>query len=191
MKRLAKILAALLISASSGSLFGQSVLHCHVDGMWMPVEEMKGAQPYCFTGDSLVKGSREDMTLLPTADFGEGFIDIEIKANMRQGVVQKDGILRFTSDKSWYLMKARVVSDTDLENCYYAMRFDTYGTYSYYCRPIGDLKAGKPKTIEIFMRLGYEMPQQLHVFSGMEEIRTTLVPTAYSYNFGHFTIASR
>lgn len=191
MKRHAILLAALLFSTTTAQVLAQSALHCLHDGMWLPVAEVKGTMPYCFTGDDLVKGSKEEMTLLPVEDFAEGFIDVKVLKNVREGVSNSDGILRFSRDKAWYLMKATLVSDIDIEDCYYALRFETYGTFSYYCRPIGALQAGKPKSVEIFMKVGYEMPQQLHIFSGMEEVRTTLVPTEYSYNYGKFTIASR
>lgn len=169
----------------------QSALHCLIDGGWLPVAEMKGKVPYCFTGDGLVKGDAESVTMLPVSDFADGFLKVELVSNTRSGVVDNGDVLQFTSREGWYQMTAMVTSDVDLDDCYYVMRFEMYGEIKFYCRPIGALKAGKTQRVELFTKLGYEMPQQLHIYSGMEEVRSSLVPHEYRYEFGEFLLASR
>lgn len=174
---------------TGGPALAQSSLNCDIDGDFLPVFEIKGRMPYCFTGDDLVKGEPEALTMLPTSKFGEGFIEVSVVKNERRGVVSQDGLLRFTSRQARYRLHAKIVSQTDLSNCYFAMRFDTYGKMSYLCNSLGDLEAGKVYSLDISTKLGYEMPQQLHIFSGMEEIRTSLVPIAYDYEEGVFRLA--
>ena len=188
MKRHAKILLALLVATIGGSVYGQSVLHSLKDGAFFPIVELKGRMPYCVTGYGIEKALKDKVTLLPSEDFVNGFVDVEIIANKRKGIATTSGssLNRFTSHNSWYSLKCRIVSNADLEDCFYALRFDTFGKSSFYCRSIGDLKAGKSKLIEVFMKINYEMPKQLHIFSGAGELRTTLVPGAYSYENGEF-----
>lgn len=171
------------------SVSAQSALHSLIDGGWVPVAEMKGKIPYCFTGDGLVKGDEDRVTMLPVSDFGEGFVKVDLVSNQRSGVDRSDEVLRFTSREGWYQMTALVTSDVDLSDCYYVMRFEMYGEIKFYCRPIGTLSAGKTQRVELFKKLGFEMPQQLHIYSGMEEVRSSLVPGEYRYEFGEFLLA--
>lgn len=177
----------LLFSAAAS---GQSTLHWLKDESWYPVYEVKGNIPYCFTGDSLVRGNSDELTMLSARDFAPGFLNVEILENRRQGVSKVEGTLQFTSNTGMFTFSARVTSEVDMDDVYYVMRFKRMGEATFTCRSIGSLKAGKPKRIDILMRLGYEMPEQLHFYSGMEEIRTNLVPHTYSYAFGDFVLAS-
>lgn len=161
------------------------------DGEWLPVYEVRGKFPYCFTGDGLVRGSDDDLTMLSSPEFGRGYLEVEIVENKRLGVSRTDGALKFTSEKGWFQFSAKVTSDEDIEDAYFVMRFDRFGDASYFCRSVGPLKAGKSKMISIFTQLGYEMPKQLHFYKGMEELRTNLVPTHYRYEFGDFQLAAK
>ena len=189
--RIALLSFLILIGWGATSSRAQSGVHCLIDGSWLPVAEIKGKVPYCFTGDGLAKGELDAVTMLPAEEFGEGFLKVTLESNKRTGVVDGgDDVLRFTSREGWYQMTALVTSDVDLSDCYYVMRFESYGEIKLLCRPIGALKAGKPQRIEIYTKLRYEMPQQLHIYSGMEELRTSLIPGAYRYDFGEFLLAS-
>ncbi|EDY81320.1 hypothetical protein VDG1235_938 [Verrucomicrobiia bacterium DG1235] len=169
----------------------QSSLHWMQDGAWLPVYEVRGSSPYCFTGDGLVKGDDKELTMLSSEAFGDGYLEVEIIENKRSGVVRNDGALRFSSEKGWFQFNARVSSDRDIEDAYFVMRFDRFGESSYLCRSLGSLKAGKGKSISIFTQLRYEMPKQLHFYSRTEEIRTSLVPTGYRYEYGDFQLAAK
>lgn len=166
----------------------QSVLHCLENGSWLPVFEIRGETPYCFTGDGLVKSSSEKLTMLSNQTFSKGFLEVEILENIRSGVENVDGGLRFTSEKGWFQFVARVTALQDVSDAYYTMRYNSLGEAVFYCGSIGDLKAGKSKTITIFRILKFEMPEQLHFYSEMEEIRTNLVPSRYTYRFGDFVL---
>ncbi len=172
------------------SINAQSVLYCLNDGQYLPVAEVNRGIPLCFTGDDLIRGSAKKLTLLPSDSFAEGFLKIDIRKNERAGVTKSGGVLMFNSSQNWYTLICDVTSDADLSDCYFALGFDTYGKKSFYCRSLGPLKAGKKKTLRVYVKLGYEMPDNLHFFSGMEEIRTSLVPINYSYEDGHFELAS-
>ncbi len=166
----------------------QSALHCLESGSWLPVFEVKGGSPYCFTGDGLVKSSSDKLTMLSNPTFSEGYLEVEILENIRSGVSSADGALRFTSEYGWFQFTARVTAHEDVGDAYFVMRYDKLGDAAFSCKSIGSLKAGKSKLITIFKKLEYEMPEQLHFYSGMEEIRTNLVPSSYTYQFGDFLL---
>lgn len=166
----------------------QSALHCLESGSWLPVFEVKGGFPYCFTGDGLVKSSSEKLTMLSNPHFSEGYLEVEILENIRSGVSSADGALRFTSESGWFQFTARVTATEDVRDAYFIMRYDKLGDAAFSCKSIGTLKAGKSKVITLFKKLEYEMPEQLHFYSGMEEIRTNLVPSSYTYQFGDFLL---
>lgn len=168
----------------------QSVLYCQFGNEYLPVESVKSGNPMCFTGDSLVKGNSNDLVIAPADQFGEGFIDIEIVTNKREGVIDNDGILQFQSPQGWYLLICRLIPDRDFSDCYLSLGLDRYGEKSFYPRSIGELKQGEEKSLRLYIKLGYEMPDQLHLFSGMEEIRTSLLPFEYSYDQGQLVFAS-
>lgn len=168
----------------------QSLLYCDIEGNFLPVAEVKGGRPLCFTGDSLVKGSSENIVMAPERSFGQGFIDVEIVKNTREGVTDNRGVLQFTSHRSWYLLICNLMPDIDMPNCYFSLKLDSYGEKSYYLGSLGDLVAGEEKMLRVFVKLQYEMPDQLHIFSGMEEIRTSLVPTVYEYEEGELIFAA-
>lgn len=174
----------------ANSMCGQSTLHWLSDGLWHPVYEVRGNVPFCFTGDDLVRGDPKDLTMLSAPAFGSGYLKVDILENRREGVVKMNGGLKFTSENGTFRFSGRVMSDVDIEDVYYVMRFKKVGSAAFVCRSLGSLKAGKPKRIEIFLRLDYEMPEQLHFYSGMEEIRTNLVPDSYDYAFGDFFLAA-
>lgn len=168
----------------------QSLLYCQIEDEFLPVAEVKGGRPLCFTGYSLVKGSSDSVIMAPERNFGQGFIDLEIVENERDGVANKGGVLQFTSHRSWYLLICKLVPDRDLPNCYFTLKLDSYGEKTHYLGSLGDLVAGEEKTLRVFVKLKYEMPDQLHIFSGMEEIRTSLVPTVYEYDEGELFFAA-
>lgn len=173
---------------STLSLQAQSTLHCLEKGSWLPVFEVKGGNPYCFTGDGLVKSAEEKVTMLSSSSFGNGFLEVEVLENVRSGVANSDGLLRFTAEHGWFRFSARVTAQEDIEDAYFIMRFDKLGDAEFTCKSIGDMKAGKPKLISVFRKLDFQMPEQLHFYSGMEEIRTNLVPSSYDYKFGTFSL---
>ncbi len=169
----------------------QSLLYCQFGDELLPVESVKGSSPMCFTGDSLVKGKQKDLVILPAERFGDGYIEIEIIKNKREGVSNNNGLLQFESSRGWYLLICRLVADRDIDDCYYSIGFDHYGEKSCYTKSLGNLKKGEKKYLRVYMKLGYEMPDQLHVFSGMDEIRTSLLPSAYRYDQGQLVFASK
>lgn len=179
-----------LCLASSFSLNAQSTLHCLEDGAWLPVYEVRGGAPYCFTGDGLLKSAPEKLTMLSNTHFSDGYLEVEILENIRSGVVTSDGAPRFTSDRGWFQFAARVTASEDITDAYFIMRYDRLGEAAYSVKSIGDIKAGKSKLITLFKKLDYEMPEQLHFYSGMEEIRSNLVPASYTYKFGDFFLES-
>ena len=186
-----RIFLVVFLALTPVSLLAQSLLYCLQDGEYLPVAEVNRGAPLCFTGDDLVKGSAKSLTLLPAESFADGFLKIEVKKNLRMGVAKKDGILMFSSSQNWYTLLCDVISDRDIEDCYYAIAFDTYGVKSFYCRSLGPLKAGKRKSLRVYVKVGYEMPNQIHFFSGMEEIRTSMIPMTYFYQNGSLEFASR
>lgn len=169
---------------------GQSSLHCLDGGVWLPVHEVRGNFPYCFTGDGLVRGNRESLTMLSSERFGQGFLQVEILENKRAGVVKSGEELHFVKQTGWYEFTARVTAVEDVEDAYCVMRFDQFGEASFVLRKIGDLEAGQSRTIAILTQLTFEMPKQMHFYSGTEEIRTNLVPDSYRYEYGRFLLAS-
>lgn len=179
-----------LCSASSFSVQAQSSLHCLEDGAWLPVYEIRGGIPYCFTGDGLLKSSSEKLTMLSNTEFGSGYLEVEILENVRSGVVKTDGISNFTAAQGWFQFTARVTAHEDVDDAYFIMRYDELGEAAFSCKWIGDMKAGQVKSITLFKKLDYEMPEQLHFYSGMEEVRTNLVPSRYTYRFGDFFLES-
>jgi len=187
----ARCISVVFVVLACLSAKAQSSLSCLVDGEYLPVFEVRNKTPYCFTGDGLIKGRRDNLTLLSTEDFTDGFAQIEILKNVRAGVSREDGLLIFASSSDWYLLIAKITPDRDLNDCYFSLGFDTYGTKSYLIRDLGDLEAGKSRVIQVYVKLGYEMPEQLHLFSGMEEVRTTLMSEKYSYENGRLLLASR
>ncbi|WP_309021102.1 hypothetical protein [Pelagicoccus sp. SDUM812002] len=126
--------------------------------------------------------------MLSNSEFGDGFLEVEILENVRSGVVNSDGINQFTAKSGWFQFSAKVTAVEDVSDAYFVMRFNKLGDAVFECKSIGDLKAGKFKIISLFQRLDYEMPEQLHFYSGMEEIRTNLVPAPYTYEFGDFVL---
>lgn len=168
------------------SLPAQSALHCLEDGSWLPVYGVKGGVPYCFTGDGLIKSSDEKLTMLSHPRFGPGYLEVKILENVRSGVVQTEGVPHFTAKTGWFQFSARVTAREDLSDVYFVMRFDQLGEAAFSCKSIGDLKAGQSRTISLLKKLSYQMPEQLHFYVGMEEIRTNLVPSSYTYRFGDF-----
>lgn len=181
----------LILFSTFAETKAQSVLSCLVDGAYLPVAEIRSTVPYCFTGDGVVRGKKKQLALFPAERFAEGFVEIEIRRNQRAGVVKRDGILLFTSQRDWYSFIATIIPDRDLPDCYFAFGFDHYGVKSYYTKALGDLVAGKKRTIRVYTKLGYEMPDQIHIFSGMEELRTSLIPNGYFYQNGHLLLAAR
>lgn len=169
----------------------QSILYCQLGDELVPVQSVRGSVPMCFTGDSLVKGKQKDVIMVPAESFGEGFIDIEVVKNKRGGVFNNNGVLQFESPRGWFLLICRLVADRDIPDCYFTIGFDQYGEKSCYSRSLGDLKEGEEKSLRVYLKLGYEMPDQLHVFSGMEEIRTSLLPSNYQYQQGELVFASK
>ncbi len=191
MKRLFRhslVLAA--ISCGGTFAMAQSQLHCLQDGLLYPVAEMRSGAPYYDAGDRLIRGSRKSLTMLPSSEFGYGFIRVEILENVRSGKPSTKSSLKFGPERAWYLLKARVVADIDLEDCYCVLRFESYGEVTFRLKSLGNLKAGQARTFEIFTSVGYETPQQLHIYSGKEEIRSSLVPGDYRYDFGQLVMAS-
>lgn len=186
-----KLILLILGSVWCWGLQAQSSLHCLVDDSWLPVFEVKRETPLCFTGDSFINGSEERLTMLSSPEFAEGFIEVKIVENTRQGVVKSGEVLQFTSARGWFQFAAKVTADRDIEDAYFVMRYEQFGETIFTCREIGSLKAGKPRMITILKRLEYEMPKQLHIYSGTEEIRTNLVPTSYTYRHGSFLLASQ
>ena len=168
----------------------QSLLYCYKGDDYLPVANVIAGVPMCFTGDSLLKGKRADLILYPSTDFGEGFIDIEVVEHSREGVVNQKGVLYFVSTRGWYLLHCKITADRDMQDCYGALRFDEYGRCSFYMKSLGDLKVGETKTFRVYMKLGYEMPERLHLFSGMNEIRTSLIPRRYEYDANLIDYAS-
>ncbi|WP_309029111.1 hypothetical protein [Pelagicoccus enzymogenes] len=161
-------------------------MHCLEDGAWLPVYEVRGNFPYCFIGDGLLKSSSDRVTMLSSKAFADGYLEVEILENTRSGVVQSDGVPRFTANAGWFQFTARVTAMDDVSDAYFVMRYDKLGEAAFSCRSIGDMKAGQSKVITLFKKLQYEMPEQLHFYTGMEEIRTNLVPSSYTYRFGDF-----
>ena len=180
-----------LLLSSLAEVSAQSVLNCLIGGKYLPVAEIRNTIPYCFTGDSVVRGSKKELALLPADEFADGFVEVAVNKNERSGVVNENGILVFVSPRDWYSFVATITPDRDLSDCYFAVGFDTYGVKSYYTKALGDLEAGKNRTIRVYMKLRFEMPDQLHIFSGMEEIRTSLVPSDYSYRNGDLLLAAK
>lgn len=190
MKFLAVLPAVLLFSTFTQTMSGQSVLQCLSDGAWHQVEEMRGKTPYYADGYGMSRANAENVALTSVDAFGPGFVNVEVVENKRQGVVDEDGLLKFIAPRSWYRLKATLVADVDLENCYYVLKMDDYGDSAYVCKSLGTLKEGEPRVVEIMIRVRYEMPQQLHIFSEGREVRTTLVPRSYTYNYGSFMFAT-
>ncbi len=182
---------AILVLASACQLPAQSLFYCQFGDDYLPVASVKGGVPLCFTGDSLVKGNAKDAVLAKADQFGEGFVEIEILKNDRDGVENHGGVLKFKDSRSWYILVCRLIPDRDMVDCYASIGFDSYGKKSYILRSLGNLKAGEPKMLNVYLKLNYEMPEQLHVFSGMDEIRSTLLPTEYQYYQGQLVTASK
>ncbi len=126
--------------------------------------------------------------MLESNRFSDNYIDVEILENIRSGVVKTDGALQFTSEHGWLQFTARVTAREDISDAYFVMRYIELGEAEFSCESIGNMKAGKSKIVKIFRKLGYEMPEQLHFYSGMQEIRTNLVPSSYTYRFGDFIL---
>ena len=189
--RLRLILYLISLLQITSILSAQSLLFCQIEDEVLPVAEVKAGRPLCFTGDSLIKGSSESVTMVPERSFGQGFIDVEIIRNERDGVADNGGVLEFTAHRSWYLLVCKLVPDRDLTNCYFTLKLDSYGEKSHYLGSLGDLVAGEEKMLRVFVKLKYEMPDQLHIFSGMEEIRTSLVHSVYQYEEGELIFAAR
>ncbi len=188
--RVPQFLIAITLFALSGYVQAQSLFYCPVDDESLPVASVKAGDPLCFTGDSLVKGHRKQAVLHPATSFGEGFVDIEVVKESRSGVSEIDGVLHFESSRTWYLLVCRLVPDRDMSDCYFSIQFDTYGKTSYLFRSLGELKSGEEKMLRVYLKLNYEMPKQLHLFCGMEEIRTSLIPASYRYESGGLAFAS-
>ncbi len=188
--RVSPFLLALLLLAPSGIVQAQSLFYCSVGDETLPVAAVRAGDPLCFTGDSLVKGHRKKAVLHPVTSFGEGFVEVEVVKESRSGVTQIDGVLHFESSRNWYLLVCRLVPDRDMSDCYFSIQFDTYGKTSYLFRSLGEMKSGEEKMLRVYLKLNYEMPKQLHVFSGMEEIRTSLIPAPYRYEGGGLAFAS-
>ncbi|MBC2605590.1 hypothetical protein [Pelagicoccus albus] len=174
----------------SNTLWSQSSVYCMQNGSWLPVYEVRNNAPYCFTGDSLVKADSQSLTMLASESFGHGFVEVEILENKRSGVIQNDQGLRFVTDKGRFDFVARVKATTDVEDLYCVMRFNKYGDAKFVCHRIGSLKRGGSSLITFSLQLKYEMPEQIHFYSGTEEIRSNLVPASYAYQFGDFLLAS-
>lgn len=171
-------------------LFGQSSLHCLEEGAWLPVYEVRGNAPYCFTGDELIKSKKEKLTMLSSESFGTGLLEVKIIENKRGGVVREGEALRFVKHSGWFEFTARVTAIEGVQDAYCVMRFDRFGEASFVCRRIGDLEAGESRVVSILTQVDYEMPEQMHFYSGTEEIRTNLVPDNYKYEYGNFLLAA-
>ncbi|MDQ8204516.1 hypothetical protein [Pelagicoccus sp. SDUM812003] len=185
-------LSFLLVSVfASNVVQAQSSLHCLMEGSWLPVAEVKGREPYCFTGDSLVRADQAEVAMLPEKSFEQGYIEVEVISNKRGGIQNREAGVQFVSSNGWYELIARLKPDRDLDDCYLVLRFDSFGDVRYYVQGLGDLKEGKAKRINVFTKVQYEMPQQLHLYSGMLEVRSSLVPNEYCYSGGELLFASK
>ncbi|MBK1878852.1 hypothetical protein [Pelagicoccus mobilis] len=138
-----------------------------------------------------MKSRKENVTMLSSDTFGPGLLDVEIIENKRAGVVREGEEVRFLKQTAWFEFTARVTAVEDVEDAYCVMRFDRFGEASFVCRRIGDLEAGKSRIVSILTLLSYEMPEQMHFYSGTEEIRTNLVPDSYVYEYGNFLLAAK
>lgn len=157
----------------------------------MPVYDIRGNVPYCYDGDSLVKSNTRNITMLASESFGHGFLEIKILENKRSGVVKNGEELRFLSKSGRFEFVARVTAIEDVEDVFCVLRFEQFGEARYVCRKLGSLSAGKSKVVSILTQLEYEMPEQIHFYSGNQEIRTSLVPARYEYSYGNFELASK
>lgn len=169
---------------------GQSSLYSLEKGSLYPVYEIRGSVPYCFTGDELIKTKSENLTMLSSEGFGGGYLEVKIIENKRSGVIRHGEDFQFVSQSGWYQFTARVTATEDVKDAYCVMRFDHFGVASFQCRKVGDLEAGKSRTVVFLTRLKFEMPEQMHFYSGTEEIRSNLVPNGYKYEFGNFLLAA-
>jgi len=167
------------------------MLSSFVQGEYLPVVEIKNMIPYCFTGDAVIRGKKKQLTLVESDVFADGFVEVHIKKNQRDGVYTDNGLLRFSSKEDRYLFVATFTADRDINDCFVALGFDTFGKKSYHVRSLGKLEAGKKRNLHVFIRVGFEMPDNLHFFSGMEEVRTSLVPGYYSYENGNLLLAAK
>ncbi len=126
--------------------------------------------------------------MLSSSEFGKGYLKVEILENTRSGVDSSGGAPRFTAEHGWFQFSARVTAQQDSSDVYFVMRYNRLGEAAFNCKSLGDMRAGQTKIITFFKKLDYEMAEQLHFYSGMEEIRTNLVPSSYTYQFGDFIL---
>lgn len=181
---------ALLGILQCSLLLGQSSMYSLAEGVLLPVYEIRAKTPYCFTGDRLVRTGTETLTQLSSERFGEGFLEVEILENKRAGVIREGEELRFVRQSAWYEFTARVTATEAVIDGYCVMRFDSFGEASYVCRSLGDMELGESRVVSILTHLDYEMPKQIHFYSGTEEIRTNLIPDRYTYEYGRFLLAA-
>lgn len=158
---------------------GQIEVRAKYEGEWLPVVAASGQKAFV-----MKEGKRKDawtgnVQINPAEAFGSGEVTVgNIKADLDplKNVSVKE---RSRPNQVLFRYSADVTSAGDLADCYAVLVFVTNGSVGVNLQPIGRLKAGQPKRVEVETANRVDEVSDLHVFSGTKEIRSNLVAAPY------------
>jgi dipeptidyl aminopeptidase/acylaminoacyl peptidase len=164
---------ALVLSQTAASLLAQMQPHARLDGELLPIVSC-GDDHLIVLKDGKKRQTR-DMTcqIRPGTAFAEGFVEVtDIKADLDplRDASSKD---RAKPDAIRFHYQANLVADRSMSNCYALLSFITEGSVGTKLIPIGGLREGKPKAVEVKLPTQVDSVGSLHVFANALEVRST------------------
>ncbi|HLP02294.1 MAG TPA: alpha/beta fold hydrolase [Opitutaceae bacterium] len=149
------------------------------EGEWLPIVGVRQHSAYVLKDGKRMDVSISNVDVRPAAAFGPGQVMID-------KIVEDLDPLKNATDKEksqpnrvLFRYRAEVTSQSDLSDCYALLVFVSNGSVGVNVQPIGKLRAGKSKRVEVETQSRVDKVSALHVFAGALEVRSNLVTEPY------------
>ncbi|HLP06851.1 MAG TPA: prolyl oligopeptidase family serine peptidase [Opitutaceae bacterium] len=161
------------------TLCAQIEVRAKYEGDWLPVVAVSGDRAFVLKDGKRQAASLVDVQVQPGTAFGAGQVTIgKIVADLDP---QKNASAKERSrpDRVLFRYSAEVTSAEDLPDCYAVLVSVSNGSVCVNVQPLGRLRAGQAKRVEVETRVRADKVSDLHVFSGTLELRSNLVTAPY------------
>ncbi|PTY02537.1 hypothetical protein DB347_24365 [Opitutaceae bacterium EW11] len=150
-----------------------------VDGQLLPIATYTERQIHVLKDGKKRRAPTMKFELHPSTTFTEGLITVSDISPDLDPLRNATPAERAKPDAIHFRYTAKVSSDRPLSDCYALLTFSNEGSVGTHLIPIGKLKPGALKTVEVEIPAQVEVVGSLHVFCNGHEVRSNLHPSAY------------
>lgn len=173
------ILVILSIFALVHAAIGQIEVRAKYEGEWLPIMAASGEKVRVLKDGKRKEAAPGELQVQPASDFGTGQVRIENEVADMDPLKDAKPEVRARPDQVHFRYTAQVIGETDLDDCYAVLVSVSNGSVGTNLQPIGRLRRGQGRQVEVELGNRVDSVSGLHVFSGGKEIRSNKVAEAY------------